>query len=53
MGLPSTIFELPADGGDDQVAVSGLERPDLDYCGLHDLDQRDRAEPFIAILWSG
>ena len=37
MGAPSTIFELLAAGGDDHVAVSGLERPDLDYRGLREL----------------
>jgi len=40
MGDASTIVELLSEGTDDHVAVSGLERPDLDYRGLRALARR-------------
>ncbi len=40
MGAASTIFELLSAGDDGHVAVSGLDRPDLDYRGLRDLVRR-------------
>ena len=48
MGAASTIFELLSAGDDGHVAVSGLDRPDLDYRGLRDLVRhrygRDQSE---------
>ena len=37
MDAPSTIFDLLQAGKDDHVAISGLDRPDLDYRGLRKL----------------
>ncbi|MGI9261026.1 MAG: acyl--CoA ligase [Woeseiaceae bacterium] len=37
MPKPSTIFELLAAGENDRVAISGVDRPDLDFRGLRQL----------------
>ena len=37
MDSPATIFDLLQVGKDDHVAISGLDRPDLDYRGLRKL----------------
>jgi acyl-CoA synthetase (AMP-forming)/AMP-acid ligase II len=40
MNTPSTIHELLRAGGDDSIAISGIDRPSLSYRELRDLELR-------------